>query len=98
MKRLIVLVAALGFTTSACDQLGARLIHASIHKATDVRHTVAVDGPSVVSPTGWAQPADGRGFGTWLHDPAVADGCSEWDVEPAAELDNAGALCKSVVP
>lgn len=98
MKRLIVLVAALGFTTSACDQLSARLIHASIHKATDARHTVAVGGPSVVSAVGWAPSRDGRGFGTYVHDPAVANGCSEWDVEPAAEIDNAGALCKSVVP
>lgn len=94
MKRLIVLVAALSLT-SGCDQLSARLIHASIHKATDVRHTAAVDGPSV-SP-GWQPRVPGQQYAVWIHDPSLVNGCNETNTE-AAELDNDGALCKSVVP
>lgn len=47
---------------------------------------------------GWHPPANPASYGTWSHDPAVDNGCNEWDTEPAAEVDNDGNLCQSFVP
>lgn len=92
MKRLL-LVAALCLTSTACDQL-ARLTR--LHSATPL--VASAGEPGSVSAVGWAPSRDGRGFGTYVHDPTVANGCSEWNTEPAAELDNDGVLCRSFVP
>lgn len=48
--------------------------------------------------TGWSTPSTPTGYAVWTHDPAVANGCNEWDSEPVAEVDNDGQLCPSVLP
>lgn len=52
----------------------------------------------IVKVAGWTQPATPDRYGTWTFDPAVDNGCNEHELEVAAEVDNDGHLCTSVVP
>jgi hypothetical protein len=46
----------------------------------------------------WTPAPDASGYGTWAHEPAVANGCNEWDTEPTAEVDNDGQPCQTLIP
>jgi hypothetical protein len=64
--------------------------------ATAPRPAIHPSAPVVMS--GWIRT--GQMYDTWIHDPAINNGCNEWDsdADPNVEHDNQGNPCVWLVP